>query len=105
VRRRTDPDAEALGLRKLAPGGKLREGPLDTRKVLFHCTQGGGRRERARRAARDNGLFRMAQEPADYDPGLTAAYSEAIGARDFMANIFMANIVIFSLSIAMGASP
>lgn len=39
----------------------------------------------------------MAQQPAEYYGGLSAAYTDAIRASDFKANI-----VIFFLSIAMG---
>ncbi len=44
-----------------------------------------------------SGTFHMAQEPADYYCGLSAAYTGAIRASDFKANI-----VIFFLSIVMG---
>lgn len=44
-----------------------------------------------------SGTFHMAQEPADYYRGLSAAYTGAIRASDFKANI-----VIFFLSIVMG---
>ncbi len=45
-----------------------------------------------------NGTLYMAQDPAEYYRGLSAAYTDAIRASDFKANI-----VIFFLSIAMGS--
>jgi hypothetical protein len=52
---------------------------------------------RARIVDWGSGTVHMAQEPADYYRGLSGAFTEAIQASDFKANI-----VIFFLSIVMG---
>jgi hypothetical protein len=57
---------------------------------------GGEAREIA--AGQESGAVPMAQEQADYYQGLSAAYTDAIRASDFKANI-----VIFFLSIVSGS--